>query len=241
MRIIPVIDLQSGQVVRGVGGRRHEYQPIVSCLTRSSEPVEVARAFRDRLGLSELYLADLDAIAGAPPALATYAAIKALGCRLWVDAGLRDETSAAPLLHVGLEGIVAGLETIGSPRVLQRLLEEAGAERTVFSLDMKQGKPLGDLSGWRAPDVWSIATHAIEMGVRRLIILDLSRVGGGQGTGTEDFCRELTARYADVELIAGGGVRDRGDLQRLRQCGARAVLVASALHDGRLRREDLLM
>jgi uncharacterized protein related to proFAR isomerase len=34
-------------------------------------------------------------------------------------------------------------------------------------------------------------------------------------------------------------VRDREDLQRLRRCGLAAVLVASALHDGRLRREDL--
>jgi uncharacterized protein related to proFAR isomerase len=34
-------------------------------------------------------------------------------------------------------------------------------------------------------------------------------------------------------------VRDEHDLRRLRGCGVTAVLVASALHDGRIRREHL--
>src|SRR5260370_25522999 len=43
------------------------------------------RAFREQLGLEEIYLADLDAIAGARPAWNMYREIQALGCRLWVD------------------------------------------------------------------------------------------------------------------------------------------------------------
>jgi phosphoribosylformimino-5-aminoimidazole carboxamide ribotide isomerase len=46
-------------------------------------------------------------------------------------------------------------------------------------------------------------------------------------------------QYPDVEVIAGGGVRDLEDLQRLRGCGVAGVLVASALHDGPLRAEHL--
>ena len=42
-----------------------------------------------------------------------------------------------------------------------------------------------------------------------------------------------------MEVFAGGGVRDLADLGRLRQCGVAGVLVASALHDGRLRPEQL--
>src|SRR5205085_4551536 len=85
MRVVPVLDLKGGHVVRGVGGRREEYRPVVSRLTDSSVPVDVATAFRDHLGLSEVYVADLDAIAGAGPALETYAALRDLGCTLWVD------------------------------------------------------------------------------------------------------------------------------------------------------------
>jgi uncharacterized protein related to proFAR isomerase len=40
-------------------------------------------------------------------------------------------------------------------------------------------------------------------------------------------------------VTAGGGVRGPDDLRGLHACGVKAVLVASALHDGRLRREDV--
>ena len=69
MRVVAVLDLMGGKVVRGVGGRRSEYRPVVSRLTTSCDPVAVAEAFRQQLGIDELYLADLDAIAGARPAL----------------------------------------------------------------------------------------------------------------------------------------------------------------------------
>ena len=43
----------------------------------------------------------------------------------------------------------------------------------------------------------------------------------------------------DVELVAGGGIRGVEDLLRLAEAGCDAVLVASALHDGRITIEDL--
>src|SRR5437763_9801240 len=97
LRVVPVLDLQGGVVVRGVAGRRREYRPVVSRLTDSCDPADVAAAFVRHFGLRELYVADLDAIAGSPPALATYAALHALGCSLWVDAGLRGAEQAGPL------------------------------------------------------------------------------------------------------------------------------------------------
>jgi len=40
-------------------------------------------------------------------------------------------------------------------------------------------------------------------------------------------------------LLAGGGVRDPGDLRELAQLGCTGALVATALHDGRLTAEDV--
>src|SRR5438128_4087097 len=101
MRVIPVLDLLGGQVVRGVAGRRHEYRPVVSRLTPSAQPLDVARAFRAAFGLTELYLADLDAIAGAAPALPTYVTLQSAGFRLLVDAGVRAAADAGPLAEAG--------------------------------------------------------------------------------------------------------------------------------------------
>ncbi len=239
MVIIPVLDLLAGQVVRGIAGRRHEYRPVVSRLTSSAEPLAVARAFRDRFGLTTLYLADLDAIAGAAPAVPTYAALRADGFRLWVDAGVRRASDAALLAAAGIEDIVAGLETLEGSAALTELCQVHGAEHMVFSLDLKGGEPLGDCAAWGATDAWSIAQRAIACGVWRALVLDLARVGVGAGTGTEAFCRQLAESCPGLEIIAGGGVRDVGDLKRLAGYGVKGALVASALHDGRLTRADL--
>jgi phosphoribosylformimino-5-aminoimidazole carboxamide ribotide isomerase len=239
MRVLPVLDLKGDVVVRGIAGRRDEYRPVVSRLTASAQPLDVARVFRAHFGLTELYLADLDAIAGAAPSLALYTRLHADGFRLWVDAGIHDNEDAGTIEAGGVERLVAGLETLAGPEALRRLCEEFGGERVVFSLDLKGGRPLSGSPDWGTDDPWSLARRAVDCGVRRLIVLDLTRVGVSAGTGTEELCGRLTTAYPQVEVVAGGGVRGPGDLLRLRQCGVRGVLIASALHDGRLTAEDL--
>jgi phosphoribosylformimino-5-aminoimidazole carboxamide ribotide isomerase len=229
MRVVPVLDVMGGVVVRGIGGRRSEYRPIVSRLIPSSQPLGVAEAFRELLDLNELYIADLDAIAGKPPALELFCTLRDRGFSLWVDAGLRFAVDAKPLLDVGVERIIAGLETLAGPDELDAL-----GDCAVFSLDLKAGRPLG----W-GDDSWQVASTVIERGVRRLLVLDLAQVGEGRGTGTELLCKRLTSTYPKLELTAGGGVRGIDDLHRLRDCGVSAVLVASTLHDGRLTRAEI--
>jgi phosphoribosylformimino-5-aminoimidazole carboxamide ribotide isomerase len=239
MRILTVIDLKEGQVVRGVAGRRQEYRPVVSRLAASAEPAAVARAFRAKLGLSELYLADLDAIAGAGPALAVYQSLQSLGCRLWVDAGIHKAAEAKMLAKVGVDKIVVGLETVAGPDELEVIGRELGRDRIAFSLDLKDGQPLGARAAWDDADAATIAARVSAAGVRDLIVLDLGRVGVNQGTGTEELCRRLATAHPHLCIIAGGGVRNRDDLRRLQQCGVRAALVASALHDEKLTAADL--
>jgi phosphoribosylformimino-5-aminoimidazole carboxamide ribotide isomerase len=239
MRVIPVLDLQAGHVVRGVGGYRQDYRPIVSPLSASSRPIDVAQAFRQHFGFAELYVADLDAIAGAPPALNTYAELRAERFHLWLDAGVREAATAVTLAAAGIERVVVGLETVAGPATLQTACAQLGAEQVAFSLDLRQGVPLGETSTWDRPDAWSIAGQVIGLGVKHLILLDLARVGLSGGTGTADLCGRLAATYPEVQLVAGGGIRDLADVRRLQRCGVGAVLVATALHDGRIRPQGL--
>jgi phosphoribosylformimino-5-aminoimidazole carboxamide ribotide isomerase len=237
VRVVAVMDLKGGVVVRGVGGRRAEYRPIESSLTSSCDPLDVAEAFRSRLGLNEIYLADLDAIGGAAPSLDLFKRLQEASFSLWVDAGLRTWTDAAPLVQSRVSRVVAGLENLAGLEELARLCEAYG-EQVVFSLDLKGGSPLGGSAGW--PDEPSaIAEAAIDRGVRQLLVLDLARVGEGGGTGTEELCGRVARTFPDVEVCAGGGVRGLDDLKRLCRCGVRAALVAASLHDGRLTREDI--
>lgn len=238
MRIVPVLDLMHGEVVRGVGGRRHEYRPIVSRLTASSRPLDVADALASHFGLRELYVADLDAIGGSEPAWPVYAALRQREFRLWADAGIATMTRASQLANAGIDSIVAGLETVAGPDELAAMAQAFG-ERLVFSLDLHQGQPLGDGAAWNRRDAEGIAALAVHLGVRRLLVLDLSRVGCDGGPCTLGLCARLCANYPQISVSAGGGVRHRADLEDLRNCGVQAALVASALYDGRVTRADL--
>jgi phosphoribosylformimino-5-aminoimidazole carboxamide ribotide isomerase len=99
---------------------------------------------------------------------------------------------------------------------------------------MKAGKPLGRPELWQTAEPWVIAERALAAGVRRMIVLDLAQVGLGAGVGTEDLCRRLKKAHPHVQLATGGGVRSIGDVRRLEEIGVAFVLVASALHDGRI-------
>jgi phosphoribosylformimino-5-aminoimidazole carboxamide ribotide isomerase len=238
MLVLPVLDLMAGRVVRGIAGRRADYRPVVSRLTPSSEPADVAAAFAKHFGLTELYLADLDAIAGSAPARATYDRLHAGGFRLWVDAGVRGPGRARELAAAGVARVVVGLETVDGPAVLSEVIDALG-DRVAFSLDLRDGQPLGNVDAWPARDAEGIAAHAVALGVRRLIVLDLARVGVGKGLGTEGLYARLAREFPSVEVFAGGGIRGVAELRRLRDGGVRGALVASALHDGVLSREDL--
>jgi phosphoribosylformimino-5-aminoimidazole carboxamide ribotide isomerase len=238
MHILPVLDLMAGRVVRGIGGRRGEYRPIVSPLTPSSEPAAVAAALAAHFGFTEFYLADLDAIEGAAPAWDTYVQLHAADCQLWVDAGVRSVERARELARAGVERVVVGLETVAGPAVLAAAVGEL-EERVVFSLDLRYGRPLGNIADWPAQDAPGIAAHAAGLGVGRIIVLDLASVGSRAGVGTRELCGWLARAHPHVGVYAGGGVRDAADLRQLQDASVRGALVASALHDGLLSREDL--
>lgn len=234
--ILPVLDLMNGQIVRGIGGRRDEYRPIVSKLVDSAEPIAVAKAFREQFGFDEFYLADLDAIRLGNPNLGTYLRMQDEGFRLWIDAGVRTCRDDVLVAVDGLESasVIVGLESVHGPMAVEQILQRIGVERVVFSLDLKDGNILGRPDHWHSIDPWIIANQAIDIGIRRLIVLDLGRVGVGEGVGTEELCERLKRSYPEVQLTAGGGVRGMDDVNRLTALGVDRVLVASALHDGRI-------
>ena len=241
LRVIPVLDLKAGRAVHAIGGDRDHYHPLRTRLHADSEPLGVARAFRDVLNLHEVYVADLDAIAGGAPSYSLYRAIGALGLGLWVDAGVRDRTALAPLLAAGVSSLIVGLETVHGPRALAGIVSELSPQQLVFSLDLRDGLPLigGDPAEWGTADAFSLACSAVAHGIRRVLVLDLARVGTGQGTGTMTLLKRLREDDLDLEITVGGGIAHRDELLALAQAGADAILVGSAFHDGRLGVADL--
>jgi len=238
--VIPVLDVKQGRAVHAVGGTRELYQPVRTILHESSRPIDVARAYRDRLRLNSLYLADLDAITGDTPHFPLYEALMDDGFELLLDAGLTDCSHATRFLEHPDLTLIVGLETIQGPLEAKAVLDQAGPERVIFGLDQFDGRPLT-----ASPNLWGgassagIAAHVIELGFKRLLLLDLARVGTGRGSGAIGLVRHLRRSGFSREILVGGGISGMADIRRLQAEGASGVLVGSVLHDGRVGLEDL--
>ncbi|MFG1426067.1 HisA/HisF-related TIM barrel protein [Roseixanthobacter glucoisosaccharinicivorans] len=231
MQVIPVIDLKGGLVVHARQGVRHLYAPIVSPLVAGSAPRDIVAALLALAPFKTLYVADLDAIAGqgdnAPAIRVLRTAFPEL--ILWVDAG---ENSAGALAarHAADAGIpVVGSETLADAQALAGM----GGLDFVLSLDHDAQGPRGPQTVHETPTLWP----------RRVIAMTLAKVGSGAGPDLERLAdireRGGDVRGEDFALFAAGGVRHAGDLDTLAARGVEGALVATALHDGRLSREDL--
>ena len=192
-------------------------------------------AMKRSIGSSELYLADLDALAGIQPDLDLYQDLLDEGAELWLDAGLRTAQDCESMLRLDVPRVILGLESLEGVQELRCAASLAEADRLVFSLDLRAGKVMRSASSdWPDDDPLAIASLAIEAGIRRLIVLDVGRVGMGQGVGTLDLLAAIKSHAPEVELVAGGGISCWQELHDLEAIGVSAALVGSALHDGRL-------
>ena len=232
MKIIPVMDILNGVVVHAVRGRRSEYQPLKSVLCASAEPLDVALAFK-ALGFSELYVADLDAITGKR---ANFSVLKQIadttGLRLMVDAGIANLKSAEKVLESHVSKIVIGTETLPSMSFVGEAIKLLGSERVVVSLDLKGEKVISGFELGRFRDPLRLLREFQGMGVDQIIVLDLARVGSEAGVNMP-ILKEVFRNFK-VKVFVGGGVRDIKDLVELKSVGVFGVLIATALHSGRI-------
>ena len=237
MKVVPVIDLLGGVAVHAMRGKRSEYKPLKSVLSPSTDPLDVAIAFK-KLGFTELYLADLDGIITGHPNFSVLNQIaETTRLCLMVDAGIANVKEAEELLSNHVSKVIIGTETLPDMNFVREAVATLGKEQIIVSLDLKGEKVLGKL-GLGQPSNPLYALHRIlEASVNQIILLDLARVGSGEGVNMPLLHKIIKNR--GVELFVGGGVRGMGDLKELNNMGVFGVLVATALHSGRITGTEL--
>jgi phosphoribosylformimino-5-aminoimidazole carboxamide ribotide isomerase len=249
VRVIGVIDLRGGLAVHARAGQRDRYQPVqavAGATIRTGDAIALARAYVERSGIDELYVADLDALAGGSPQDALVADIAAIGPRVLLDAGVASVDRARAARTLGADRVVVALETLPDFDALGDICNAIGSEHVAFSLDLRNGQPMVAAGGGISPDVAPhvVARRAKDAGADTVIVIDLARVGTGSGLDLEllALIRDASAAkgtesnrvHRGSSLLAGGGVRGFGDLARLADVGCDGALVATALHDGRI-------
>jgi phosphoribosylformimino-5-aminoimidazole carboxamide ribotide isomerase len=227
--IIPVLDLKDGAVVHARAGERARYQPIRSRLAAGSGAVAIVDGLLSLAPFRQLYIADLDAIAGhgSHEALIAELARRHPGIELWVDSGIVAAEQAIAAARRGVTPVL-GSESLTDAAVLAAALAQLDAHRFVLSLDYRGERFLGPVALEATGKLWP----------ERVIVMSLARVGTGAGP---DLARLAQARRhaGEKKIFAAGGVRDRADVESLAASGYAGALVATALHDGRLTRDAL--
>jgi phosphoribosylformimino-5-aminoimidazole carboxamide ribotide isomerase len=222
--VIPVIDLIGGRVVHAKHGDRTTYVPLNSPLCPSSNPIRVTEAYLSLYPFEYVYIADLDAIEGRGnnrqsilSVLENFSSLK-----LWVDAGIRDQVMLEMFItHKNIYPVI-GSETLTELKLLEK------SHSPILSLDYRNGNFLG-------PKELEADVHLWPYDV---IVMSLSSIGGQLGPDLKLFQR-LQSRSPESCFYAAGGVRNIDDLQKLANSYCKGALVASALHNGALKTNDL--
>lgn len=237
MKIIPVLDLLNGIAVHAMRGERNKYRPLKSVLWPSPDPLELAKVF-DSLGFDELYMADLDAILENKEDLSVFTRISSeTDLSLMVDAGINDLGKAERVLEAGASNVIIGTETLTDLGFAEEAVQALGEKRVIVSVDMKGGELLSRSEKIRSMNPLRLVETLEEMGVARVIVLDLARVGSEQGANMGVVAEVL--EKTGLEVITGGGMRGIEDLEEAMDLGVSGALIATVLHTGKLTASEL--
>jgi len=225
--VIPAVDVQDGEAVQLVQGERDSGK-------RYGDPVEAAQRWLDE-GAETLHLVDLDgAFEGEREnADAIEAIVETAGedIGVQVGGGIRTAADAETLLDIGVDRVILGTAAIENPDIVAEI-SESHPESVMVSLDAKGGEVV--VSGWTEGtglDPAEAAARYEELGAGSVLFTNVDVEGQLEGIDREAVERVVEA--VDIPVVASGGVTDLDDVRALEDAGAAAVVVGTALYEGR--------
>lgn len=225
--VVPAVDVKDGTVVQLISGER-------GTETTYGDPVSAAKRWVDE-GAQTLHLVDLDGAfegeRGNPAAIA--AVVEAVGddVDVQVGGGIRTVPHAVDLLNRGVDRVILGTAAVERPSIVSEI-DEARSGSVIVSLDAKDGEVV--VEGWTEGtglDPAEAATRFAEHGAAGILFTDVDVEGRLDGIEVERVRRVVEA--VDIPVIASGGVATVEDVVALQDTGAAAVVVGTALYEGR--------
>ena len=228
--VIPAIDVQDGEVVQLVQGERGTEKTY-------GDPVEAAQRWIDA-GAQSLHLVDLDgAFEGERQnADAIDAVLETVDVPTQLGGGIRTAEGAIDLLERGLDRVILGTAAVENPEIVAEI-SETHSDSVVVSLDAKDGEVV--VEGWtESAGITPVeaAERYEELGAAAILFTNVDVEGQLEGVATEPV-RELV-EATEIPVIASGGVATLEDVRALADTGAAAVVVGSALYEGKFTLED---
>ncbi len=231
MLIIPAIDIIDGKCVKKFEGlfETTEYY--------SESPINTVKLFRKE-NFKTIHITDLDgAVRGD---MRNYDVIKQItkcvDIPIQLGGGIRDyDTAKKVITELGVYRIVLGTASISNPDLVKEIIKDFGASKVIIGIDEKDNKVMMD--GWIHSFPSTVLDFAFlmkDLGVKRIIYQDISRVGSLQGPNLERL-KEIGDKVK-IKITSAGGIRDFRDLkslQGLEGFGVDSVVVSRALYENK--------
>jgi phosphoribosylformimino-5-aminoimidazole carboxamide ribotide isomerase len=223
--VVPAVDVQDGRVVQLVGGERGTGRTY-------GDPVEAARRWVEA-GARTLHLVDLDgAFEGERAnADAIAAVVDGVDVPVQLGGGIRTCEDAAALLDGGVDRVILGTAAVENPELVADLAADYPG-RVMVSLDAKGEEVVVD--GWTEGtglDPAGAAARYAELGAGAILFTDVDVEGRMEGVRADRVRRLVEA--VPIPVVASGGVATLDDVRALHDAGAAAVVVGTALYEGR--------
>ena len=232
--LIPAIDIIDGQCVRLFQGN------YAQKTTYNSDPVAVAKQWAKQ-GADIIHLVDLDgAKAGFPVNTEVIKQIvKAVDIPVEFGGGIRTLEAVQELLKLGIQRVILGSIAAENPTLLKDILDKTDPERIIVGIDIKDGKPA--IRGWLETvdiDLQSFIEQQIALGVKRVILTDISKDGAMQGPNLklyQEICQKV-----HIPIVASGGVTVADDIKLLSAINnVEGCIIGKALYEGTIKLQDL--
>lgn len=225
MYIFPAIDLYEGQAVRLYKG---DYEQMT---VYDHDPLNVARKF-EAAGARFLHMVDLEgARYGTTPNLKTIEKI-VRNTQLFVElgGGIRSMETIDAYRSIGVNRLILGTAAVTEEGFVERAVAKYG-EAIAVGADIKDG--MVAIKGWTEKSALSCDDFCARMqqiGVRTMIVTDISRDGAMQGTNRALY-EELSKRYC-IDFVASGGVSSIEDIRALRAQNLYGAIIGKAYYTG---------
>ena len=226
MKVIPAIDLMSGQVVRLYKGDKNQKTIY------SEDPVSVAKQW-EQDGADMLHLVDLDATLGIGSNIEVIKKILSeVKIPVEVAGGLRDESIILDIAKL-CDRVVIGTLAFKNKQILKKILDSLGSEKIVISVDHKNGEIV--IHGWQDGTGLKLIESIKEflnMGFTEFLLTNVNRDGTLEGPDTE-FLQQVTS-FESINVIASGGISKSSDVSLVKEKNAFGVILGKALYENKI-------
>jgi phosphoribosylformimino-5-aminoimidazole carboxamide ribotide isomerase len=229
--VAPAVDLRGGRCVQLVGGRPEAERVSLP------DPVEQARKWWE-MGFRTLHVVDLDAALSLGHNLPVIREIvQSTEALLQVGGGVRNETSLATHLAMGVDRVIVGTRAVDDPEWLE-VVAFRHPGRILVAADVRDGRVLR--KGWTESSgipVLELLRRLDSLPLAGVLYTDVGREGRMEGMELSSAA-EVVAGSRQPVWISGGITRMR-ELRSLAMAGAAGAVLGMAIYTGVLPPEQV--